>query len=342
MRKNKWSILSLLLINAMVASAQPPLKRVRFFEEDKLLQLDLHTDLKKLIADKKVETYQPATVTLHFPDSSVITEPIRLSARGEFRRTECFVPSIKLDFKNTTSPKLTPLGKIKLVVGCGTHSADERLVLKEFLIYKIYNLLTDKSFRVRLLRINYSDSRGKIKSYTQYGFLIEDVDQMAKRNNCNEVEKKVFGTESTDRDQMTLVAIFQYMIANTDWSVPNYHNIKLMRSVTDTFSLPYTIPYDFDFAGLVDASYATPKEELGIRSVTERLYRGFPRTMEEIQVTLDIFRQKKEAIKKLVMNFELLSLRYRKEMMDYLEEFYKIIENNNQVKRFFITDARTN
>jgi hypothetical protein len=342
MRKNKWYILSLLLMHAVVVSAQPPLKRVRFFEEDKLLQMDLLTDLKKLVADKKVETYQPATVTLHFPDSSVITEPIRLSARGEFRRTECFVPSIKLDFKNTTSPKLTPLGNLKLVGGCGTHSTDERLVLKEFLIYKIYNLLTDKSFRVRLLRINYSDSREKIKSYSQYGFLIEDVDQMAKRNKCHEVEKIVFITERTDRQQMTLVAIFQYMIGNTDWSVPNYHNIKLMRPVTDSFSLPFTIPYDFDFAGLVDASYATPKEELGIKSVTERLYRGFPRTMEELQTTLDIFREKKEAIKNLVMNFELLTLRYRKEMMDYLEGFYKTIENKNTVKRIFITDARQN
>jgi hypothetical protein len=172
--------------------------------------------------------------------------------------------------------------------------------------------------------------------------LIEDVDQMAKRSNCKEVEKQIFITERTDRQQMTLVSVFQYMIGNTDWSVPNYHNIKLMRPVTDTVSLPYTIPYDFDFAGLVDASYATPKEELGISSVRERLYRGFPRTMEEIQNTLDIFREKKDAVKKLVMNFELLSLRYRKEMMDYLDEFYKTIENKNQVNRIFILDARNN
>jgi hypothetical protein len=342
MRKNKWYILLVLLMNVLIASAQPKLNRTHFFEDDKLVKMDLSTDLKKLITNKKVETYQPATVSMHFPDSSVISEEIRLSARGEFRRTECFVPSIKLDFKNTTSPKLTPLGKLKLVVGCGTHADDERLLLKEFLIYKIYNLFTDKSFRVRLLRINYSDVKGKIKAYSQYGFLIEDVDEMAKRSKCKEVEKTIFLTERTDRQQMTLVAVFQYMIANTDWSVPNYHNIKLMRPVTDSFSLPYTIPYDFDFAGLVDASYAIPKEELGISSVRERLYRGFPRTMEEIQTTLDIFREKKEVIKKLVMNFELLTPKYRKEMIDYLDEFYKTIENKTLVRRIFIDNARNN
>lgn len=342
MRKLIYCLLSFFLLNGMVSFGQPPLNRVRFFEDDRLVTVDLSTDLRKLVTVKKEETYQPADITLHFPDSSKITEPIRLSARGEFRRTECYVPSIRLDFKNTTSPKLTPLGKLKLVVGCGTHADDERLILKEFLAYKIYNLLTDMSFRVRLLKINYTDTREKIKAYTQYGFLIEDVDEMAKRNNCKEVEKTIFVTERTDRTQMTLVAIFQYMIGNTDWSVPNYHNIKLMRPVTDSFSFPYTIPYDFDFAGLVDAPYAMPKEDLGIKSVRERLYRGWPRTMEELQRTLDIFREKKEAIKKVVTDFTLLSTRYRKEMTEYIDDFYKTIDNKSLVKRIFIDDARNN
>lgn len=342
MRKYKWYIISLLLMNALIVSAQPPIKKNRFFLGDKLITLDLSTDLKKLVSDKKVDTYQPATITLHFSDSSVIRDTIRLSARGEFRRTQCYVPSIKLDFTNAASPQLTPLRKMKLVVGCGINSDDERLLLKEFLVYKIYNQLTDMSFRVRLLRINYKDTRNKIRSYSQYGFLIEDVDQMAKRNKCREVEKGSFATERTDRQQMTLVAIFQYMIGNTDWSVPNYHNIKLMRPVTDSISFPYTIPYDFDISGVVDAPYAIPNANLGISSVKERLYRGFPRTMEEVQNTLKIFRDKKEAIKNIVMNFDLLSLRYRKDVMGYLEEFYKTIESKNLVERIFISDARYN
>ncbi len=352
MGKKRFHILLFLLITGLTAFAQPVLNAnalpvstlspARFFKEEKLLTVDLSTDLKKLTIEKKLETYQPATVTCHFPDSSVISESIRLSARGQFRRTECFVPSIKLDFKNESSPKLSPLNKLKLVVGCGVRADDERLILKEFLIYKMYNLLTEKSFRVRLLHINYKDTREKIKPYSQYGFLIEDVDKMAKRNKCNEVEKQVFRTERTDRDQMTLVAVFQYMIGNTDWSVPNYHNIKLMRTVADSISFPYAIPYDFDFAGLVDAHYAIPNQDLPISSVRERLYRGFPRSMEEIQRTLSIFRDKKEAIKDLIMKFELLNLRSRKEMVEYLDDFYTTIETNSLVKRIFIDDARNN
>lgn len=342
MRKPAFFAILFLLANTLSAIAQPPVNRVRFFRDDKMIAIDLSTDLKKLVTDRKEESYQPATVTLHFPDSSVLTEAIRLSARGEYRRTECYVPSIKLDFQNTTSPKLSPLHKLKLVVGCGTRADDERLILKEYLVYKIYNLLTDMSFRVRLLHINYKDTRQKIKSYTQYGFLIEDVDQMAKRNKCREVEKKAFNLATTDREQMTMVAIFQYMIGNTDWSIPNYHNIKLMRPVTDSVSFPYTVPYDFDFSGLVDAPYAIPKEDLGLASVKERLYRGLPRTMDEVDKVLKLFREKKEAIQKLVMGFELLSQRQREEMIDYMEEFYKTIESKSQVRLIFIEGATYN
>ena len=339
MIKNTCNIF-LVLLFALAAAAQAPINKAQFFKEDKLVILDLTTDLKTLVSQKKKETWQPATVTFHLPDSSVIKEDITLTARGEFRRTQCYVPSIKLNFKNPTSPKLGKLGKLKLVVGCGTRTNDENLILKEFLVYKMYNLLTDMSFRVRLLRINYNDTREKVKRYSQYGFLIEDVDQMAKRNKCKEVAKPSFKTETTDRQQTTLVALFQYMVGNTDWAVPNYHNIKLMRPVTDTVSFPYVVPYDFDFAGVVDAPYAIPSENLNITSVKQRLYRGFPRTMDELEAALNIFREKSVAIKKLVLDFELLPKKDRQVMLDYLDEFYETIDSKTLVKRIFIDDAR--
>ena len=341
MRKINCYCLLLLLAIACELGAQPPVNRVAFFEEDQVINMDLSTDLKKLVTTKQLDTYQPASVTIRFPDSTVVTENIQLSARGEFRRTNCFMPTMKLDFKNENS-KLNSFKKLKLVCGCSTGQADERLVLREFLIYKVYNVLTDMSFRVRLLHINYSDTRGKMKSYSQYGFLIEDMGDMAKRNKCKEVEGPAFHPNLTNKPQMNLVDIFQYMIGNTDWSVPGFHNIKLMRSRQDTLSAPYVIPYDFDFAGLVNATYASPREELGITSVRERLYRGFPRNMTEIEVTLNIFREKREEITKLVNNFEILDSRSRKDFLKYMDDFYDMIDNKKQVERVFINGARTN
>jgi hypothetical protein len=100
------------------------------------------------------------------------------------------------------------------------------------------------------------------------------------------------------------------------------------------------VPYDFDHSGFVNAGYATPNELLGTETVKERVYRGFPRTMEELQATFDIFRKQKENINSLIMNFALLKERTRKEIVSYLEDFYKTINNKSQVQSIFIENAR--
>jgi hypothetical protein len=132
------------------------------------------------------------------------------------------------------------------------------------------------------------------------------------------------------------------MIGNTDWSVPNTHNIKLIFARKDEQALPFAVPYDFDYCGLVDASYAIPNEVIGTEKITERVYRGFPRTMEELQQSLALFRDKKSAIYSLINGFTLITERNRKIMISYLDDFYKTINNENSVKNIFIDKARTN
>jgi hypothetical protein len=247
-----------------------------------------------------------------------------------------------IDFRHTDANRLSSLGKLKLVIGCGAKDEDEQLLLKEFLIYKIYNLLEEKSFRVRLLKTTYNDTKNRVKAFTQYSFLIEDDADMAKRNGCKKKDHPSYLTESTNRDLMTKVAIFEYMIGNTDWSVPNTHNIKLIFARKDEQALPFAVPYDFDYCGLVDASYAIPNEVIGTEKITERVYRGFPRTMEELQQSLALFRDKKSAIYSLINGFTLITERNRKIMISYLDDFYKTINNENSVKNIFIDKARTN
>ena len=65
MLKNKWYLLLLLLMNVLIASAQPALKHDRLFEDDKLITMDLSTDLKKLVSEKKAESSLVGSVT-HF------------------------------------------------------------------------------------------------------------------------------------------------------------------------------------------------------------------------------------------------------------------------------------
>ena len=346
MKKIKYALFALLLVSSLGVKAQTsPIDSIKFFTDERLIDITLTTDIRDLQSEKGDEVYKDAMVSCRFPDSTVIDEKIRVAARGHYRRNYCNIPPLLLNFHNATSPRLSSLGKLKLVIGCGSNSDDEQLVLKEYLVYKIYSLLEGKSFRVRLVRVNYRDTRNKIKPFSQYAFFMEDDKDMARRNSCEKRDKVQFQTESTDRDMMTKVALFQYMISNGDWSVPVNHNIKLIY-VKNKQTVPLAVPYDFDHSGFVNADYALPPElfteRFGVEKVTERVYWGFPRTMNELQAAFKLFNDKKNAITSLITNFQLLSSRTRKGAIDFINEFYKIINDKNQVQTTFIDKARKN
>lgn len=311
------------------------LKREVFFNSADPLEITLVSDFRQLKKKRQKKVYQPATATVEFPGTAPVTENIELAARGEFRRTTCVYPPVILNFKNPKAPKLSSLKKMKLVSGCSTSSYDEELVLKEYLVYKMYNMLTDFSFGVRLVKVNYKDVNSKIKEYSQYGFLIEDVDDVAKRNGCREYNKPVLYGSVVDRTQMTLVSMFQYMIGNTDWSLPNKHNLRFVQLRQDTISYPYIIPYDFDYCGLVDAPYAVPQPEFGIEKVTNRYYRGLARAKEEVEPLIELFKEKREFLTALVQNFELLKPKVRESMIDYIDSFYKDLDDKRKVTYIF-------
>lgn len=340
MKKTKWFLLLFFTVSAFVTNAQK-IDSLKFFTDEGIIDMKLTTDIVKMQREKGEDVYQQATVSLTLPDGKTIDEPVMVAPRGHFRRDNCNIPPIMIDFSNTGSPKLSPLGKLKLVIGCGSNGNDEQLLLKEYLVYKIYNLLENKSFRVRLLKVTYNDTRNKVRPFSQYAFLIEDDNDLATRNNCIKKPKATYATESTDRALMTKVAVFEYMISNGDWSVPNNHNIRLIYDKHVAASFPYPVPYDFDHSGFVNAGYAVPNELLGTESVKERVYRGFPRTMEELQAAFTIFKSKKESIYALINNFSLMQARTKKELVSYLEEFYETINNRRQVQDIFIDNART-
>ncbi|MGC4034630.1 MAG: hypothetical protein QM764_01625 [Chitinophagaceae bacterium] len=314
----------------------------KFFTEESLCSATFTADLGALLNNKNKESTTKAVFSMKLPDSSVVSEEVELKPRGNFRLENCYIPPLKVDFKGTGSGRLSSLKSLKLVNGCSTGSSNDQLLIKEFLIYKMFNVLCEMSFRVRMMNITLEDSKKRKKTMTFHSFFIEDIDEMAKRNNCRKWdEKKKINTETTNREHMTFVSIFQYMIGNTDWSVPGNHNIRLISTKSDSLSRPYAIPYDFDYAGLVNAPYATPDEHLGTTSVLERVYRGFPRTMEELKTIIQPFRDKKDKIYAIVQGCELLSSRNKNEMIGYLDSFYQLIATDRNLKTLFIDNARS-
>lgn len=201
----------------------------------------------------------------------------------------------------------------------------EEYLIREWLAYKIYNLVTPKSFRVRLVKVKLEDDRNKKSPAPFYGILLEEEKQMARRNNAFIVEQPL-KPQQTQQDVFLNMTVFEYLIGNTDWSVQFLHNIKLMRK--DSNSVPVVVPYDFDHSGIVNTPYAHPAEELQMKSVKERRYRGY--CINDLKVFEPIiarYNQLKEEIYKIYTSCALLDEKYIKSTLQYLDEFYATINN---------------
>lgn len=312
-----------------------------FFSKDSVVDVTLNTNLNNLNKTRKNAPYLPGTITWRNPyDSGDITEHIHLKMRGNFRKENCAMASLMLDFRDTASKsRLRKLGKVKLVAPCESGYDYQQYVLQEYLIYKMYNLITDASFRVRLLYLTIQDSIKAKKHFKQYAFVIEPATALGKRKGWIEESKQKFNTEQTNRQQATLVFMFQYMVGNTDWAVPIFHNIKLFFPKDSARVAPYIVPYDFDFSGLINAPYASPPETTGLTTVTERFYMGYVRKPDELKAAANLFLSKKNEILDLVKNFELLEDSRKREMTLYLEDFFNIISDESRLYEVFIDNA---
>ena len=302
------------------------------FTRDDILELSLRFDITQYKRKKPKDEYLDAVLTYHISKTDSINKNIRLKSRGQFRNGYCDFPPIALNFKKTEFKMgdLNKLEKMKLVTHC--QSGNEDIVFKEYLIYKLYNVLTDSSFRVRLLRINYINTFKQSKPIRTYAFFIEPLDLMAERINSVPVEVLTLSQKNIVPEMMDRMAIFNYMIGNTDWSVPGQHNCKVLASLrTDRSDLGMIVPYDFDYSGLVNATYAVPAEGLGIESVRQRIYLGACRSEEVYLNALKEFANKKESFYKVIREFPYLDDRTKKDMVRYLDEFYSGFDKRTSI-----------
>lgn len=343
MKSNLFLLLLLSSFTARMVSAQTvSIDKVKFFEDTSVLNVTIKTDMVKVFRQKdKTGAKFPANFSVRLDDGIQINEPIVLEIRGHFRKNFCYIPPLKVIFKNKKTSVLKPLGSLKLVNQCKTSELYQQYLVSELLVYKMFNLLTDKSFRVRLLNLEIIDSTGRKKTINENAFLMENDKNFAKRNNCTALKTDKIKYKLTDRPQMTLVDLFEYMIGNTDWGVSVGHNVRLFRSKNDSFPLAYVVPYDFDYSGFVNTDYALPPSNLNISSVRERIYRGFPRSINEINEALAIFKKQQENMYALINNCSLLTVKTKKNLTGYLDGFFDIIKKPDEVYRIFVENARS-
>jgi len=331
-----YSILScLLLLIFYKTQAQEAVAVKGLFDTDEVLQLTLKGDVRNLLIDRTGTPKNHALTLLYKrEDSSEINIPVEVKTRGHFRRLKgnCFYPPLMVQFPKEGAGMYSVFNdqtKLKLVMPC---KGDE-FIIREWLVYKLYNLVTPTSFKARLVKLKLQDDKSNKPSTPFYGMLLEAEKQMAKRNKLVAVEKKV-KPEETQFDTFLTMSVFEYLIGNTDWSIQYQQNIKLVAEDSNAITMP--VPYDFDHAGIVNCPYAHPAEQLLMSSVRQRRYRGYciP-DMKVFESVIALFNSLKNDIYTTYTNCKLIDEKYLKSTMKYLDEFYTTINNPKQLQREF-------
>lgn len=313
-----------------------------FFNGTEPLRIALESDFRNLIKRKYQNEYQDAVFRIMYNDSVQVTRNIKLRPRGNMRKKTCQMPPIRLNFPKSDAyiNQLKQFDKLKMVPGCKGGAIYQQYLLSEYYAYKIYNIITDYSFRVRLLEVNYIDKGNNMKEETNLAFIIESNEQLAERLGCIVIEPKGILDIRAHRQTLADFYLFQYLIGNTDWSLSNLHNVELIKSKDSVMVAPFVIPYDFDYAGIVNTTYAVPDELLGTKSVRERVYRGICLPGNELSEARRNVLSKKDRIYDLFKNDKWLSKGTKSSIQSYLDEFFEIAEPEKVFKRYIVENCR--
>lgn len=306
------------------------------FESDELFKVCLSGNTRDLLRDRRGNSnYHPIILTYKLANGEQDSLCIRAKTRGRFRklRENCRIPPLllQLDSLQCQNHKLfAGQNKLKLVSPC----VNDKYVVREYLLYRIFNLVTENSFRSRLIKLCFRDTlRNKVRDY-QYAILLEHQKSMTKRIAARMYKRRHVTPNKILRSEYLKMTVFQYFIANTDWSIQYLQNMKLI--IADNKPGLVAIPYDFDHAGMVYAPYAKPAEELRLSSVRERRYRGYCiEDMQVFQETFDLFNRLKPEIYALYEDNIHLDKNYIKQSLKYMDDFYETINNPKKAKKAF-------
>ena len=329
----RWVIMLALL----VCGGYSPLFASPLFEDHEALEIELTGPLSSLIDNKEDREQQPFQLR-----SGSLELDVKIRARGNSRLRVCDFPLLRFNFKkvDTVGTLFEGQDKLKLVSRCKKADRYQADALEEFAAYQIFSLLSDASFRTRLVHLTYNDTDGRLpKAYREsYGFLIEPLDQLVSRMDGTLSELPGVSLRQLDKEQAALVYVFQYLIANTDWSfiAPEddencCHNIELVK-VGDTH---FPVPYDFDLAGIVNAAYAYPDPSLRISKVTKRLYRGFCTDNDTLRDALQSVVSREDEILGIIDGLPMLDEKAKEGRVKYLGKFFEKARDEDKMITMF-------
>ena len=327
-----------ILLNSALR-AQQIFKQDLLFSNKKPLKIKLNYSNKNLNKNTNDSTFIKSK--LIFFEKKINKEiQVSLRARGNFRRKHCYFTPVKIKIKKSDALNtiFSDNRTLKLVLPCKNNRDKNDNILKEFIAYKIYEIISLYYFKTRRLEVDYTNQKNKKGiNYNLVGFLIEDDDKVAKRFDGKIVKRKISPLAMDDFNSVNL-SFFNFLIGNTDFSSAHQHNGKLL--FYEKKIIP--IPYDFDLTGWVK-----PKYGLGITnrlgySFEERNYIGFKRGKNIYSKVRNHYLRLKVKIFNTVELYE-SEFKYKKSynlMMDYLRGFYEILEDDKLYDNLIIYEAK--
>jgi hypothetical protein len=312
-------------------AALPPLHAAPLFGDSDIIEAALEGPLGELMEDTDNRDQRPFAFRA---DGTEHTIKVRL--RGKSRLRVCDFLPMRLNFRKSEVEGTLFEGqdKLKLVVPCHTSDRAEKNLVEEYAVYRMFNLLTPASYRVRPVKVTFIDTARDGEETRLHAFLVESDSELVERLDGEEARLAEVALSWFDPGQMALVYVFQYLVSNVDWSLVAEdggkhccHNGTLVRTAD---SLHY-IPYDFDLSGFVDAPYAFPPPDLRLRSVTQRRYRGFCTDREHLRQALRTVVAKRPEIEALIRSLPVLSDTDKERRVGYLEPFFRSAEDEDKL-----------
>jgi hypothetical protein len=348
MFRHLWIGLAASFLLSAPAHAQHPL-----FSDSSELDIVIEAPLTTLLRTARRNTDpHPGTLILQGQGEPERYD-LQLSARGMSRRVGdiCRFPPLRVDLRSNRLREtiFRGQGRLKLTTHCRPTASYESLYVLEYTAYRLYNELTPMSYRARPLRVTYRDSEGRRGEETRFGFFVEDVDDLARRNQrvALDIQTGVVRASQLNAEAATRLALFQFMIGNLDWDMiasasgrDCCHNVRLLAASQGAHVDLIPAPYDFDYSGLVSAPYATPPPSIPVSNVRARYYRGYCIHNAEVPAAIALFQSRREALNRVIASETRLPEARRRTVQTYLDGFFELIGDPSRVQSLILNRCR--
>ena len=294
-------------------------------------KVKIETNYKRLTQKSSKEEYQPARFQLMNDSDKVLLDISgRIRARGNTRKKVCGIPPVKFDAPKSAldSMGFLDIDKLKFVFPCRKTKSAQELLYKEYFLYDLYRFIDSNSIQAKLVDIHFT-YKGKDKMHMK-GFVIEDEEEYTRRTDAKVLEKGKMRASRLDRNSFVKMIFFQYMIANTDWSLANRHNLELVKF--PHIDKVIALPYDFDYSGFVGQNYAVPHGSLPIEDVHQRYFFSYKITEEEFDAVVKYYLSIESEVYRICEEATYMSKGSIKSNRNYLKDFFKLLQNPERLK----------